>query len=360
MTLESVLSNIPLSLEPCLDATAIVALSLCSSSLRTACCLPLEYAYRRLCLRDFLGLVMSGGGVDGHFVGRRWQRLYNALSSLEGMRWVKDDVSLRDSDGVTRRRLRPDRNDYTLTHCGMGVIRSGGSYFMNVAIAPIDSFDWQAVREPEPEPIDRDHGGHQGDGSGGGNGSGAPTTAQDKATAMQAKGGASHTAIPPSCAPASAPDSICVSPGVWSKIRADPPSSPTSVPPPKYYHTMTALADRRRLLVIAGQCGDMASSVESATNHVHVMNMHEPLAPLSLWPEDRGGSGKPVKLRRPEGWWSKPTATGTSPPPRRGHTATLLPHDVIAVVGGSFGAAAIKEMEVYVAFPFFLSFGTTW
>lgn len=113
-------------------------------------------------------------------------------------------------------------------------------------------------------------------------------------------------------------------------------------------------------MVIAGQhSGGVSADVESATNTIHVMNMAQPLAPLDLWPgvggtdggrdaATRRGATKAAKLRRPEGWWIKPTTNGSAPPPRRGHTATLLPHDTLAVVGGSLGAAPIKDMEVYL------------
>jgi len=280
------------------------------------------------------------------------------------MQWVKDDGTLRDGASGARRRLRSDRNDYTLTHCGKGVVRSGGSYFFNISIAPIDSFDFEAAEPDTLSAFGCDVKAAASTGAAVDEGVdelmasmqvAAVGISQAPAGAAEGTGGPPvPTSAPIPAPPTSASDSICVGAGVWTKFRADP--SQSCAPPPKYFHSLTALADRRRLVVIAGQhSGGLSADVESATNTVHVMNMDQPLAPLELWPgaEGSGGGGglratKPAKLRRPEGWWIKPTTNGSAPPPRRGHTATLLPHDTIAVVGGSLGAAPIKDMEVYL------------
>ena len=363
-TLESTHSVVPLALEPFLDAGDVVRLGTVSRSLRGT--VPLELAYRRLCLRDYLSLVLSGPGFEsqGDVSEHRWQQLYHGLSSLSDMQWVKDDGTLRDGASGARRRLRSDRNDYTLTHCGKGVVRSGGSYFFNISIAPIDSFDFEAA---EPEPTLSAFGSNVKAAASTGAAVDEAVGVDELMASMQVAavdraaegtgGPPVPTSAPIPAPPTSASDSICVSAGVWTKVRVDPsPPSTGCAPPPKYFHSLTALADRRRLVVIAGQhSGGLSADVESATNTVHVMNMAQPLAPLELWPgaEGSGGGGglratKPAKLRRPEGWWIKPTTNGSAPPPRRGHTATLLPHDTIAVVGGSLGAAPIKDMEVYL------------
>jgi hypothetical protein len=102
----------------------------------------------------------------------------------------------------------------------------------------------------------------------------------------------------------------------WSapKIQGVPPK-------PRSYHTATAISDRR-VVVFGG------NNADASFNSVHVLQQ----VPDDCQDEatSSGGTGDGRCWR-----WTNPSCRGALPPPRTGHTATLLDDDrTICVYGG--------------------------